>query len=72
MTDSSALETRIEHLETRIAFQDQTIDDLNKMLTAQWQEIDKLKRELAKLGDQLKEAQFSGGPSTPEPPPPHY
>jgi SlyX protein len=69
MTD---LEVRIEHLETRIAFQDQTIDDLNKMLTAQWQEIDKLKRELAKLGDQLKEAQFIGGASAPEPPPPHY
>jgi SlyX protein len=72
MTDPAALETRIEHLETRIAFQDQTIEDLNKMLTAQWQEIDKLKRELSKLGDQFKEAQFSSGASAPEPPPPHY
>jgi SlyX protein len=65
------LEARIDQLETRMAFQDQTIEDLNKMLTAQWQEIDKLKRELAKLGDQLKEAQ-AAMPSTPEPPPPHY
>ncbi|MDB5563018.1 MAG: SlyX family protein [Hyphomicrobiales bacterium] len=72
MIDPVALESRIEHLETRVAFQDRTIEDLNKMLTAQWQEIDKLKRELAKLGEQLKEAQFSSGPSAPEPPPPHY
>jgi SlyX protein len=65
------LEARIDHLETRIAFQDQTIEDVSKMLTAQWQEIDKLKRELAKLGDQLKEAQ-AALPTAPEPPPPHY
>jgi SlyX protein len=65
------LESRIDQLETRIAFQDQTIEDVSKMLTAQWQEIDKLKRELAKLGDQLKEAQ-AALPTAAEPTPPHY
>ncbi|MFX6040618.1 SlyX family protein, partial [Acinetobacter baumannii] len=35
MTDTS-LTNRIDALEMRIAYQDETIEDLNKTITAQW------------------------------------
>jgi SlyX protein len=69
MTDSSRLET----LETRIAYQDEVIEDLNKTVTAQWKEIDRLARELAVLAERVAQAEQGAGvdPSE-EPPPPHY
>ncbi|HOZ28922.1 MAG TPA: SlyX family protein [Hyphomonadaceae bacterium] len=69
MTDSS----RLDALEIRIAHQDEAIDDLNKMITDQWKEIDRLTREIVKLEDRLASAENSMG-SDPgdEPPPPHW
>ncbi|MDP3493935.1 MAG: SlyX family protein [Hyphomonadaceae bacterium] len=69
MTDTS----RLDALEIRIAHQDEAIEDLNGMITAQWKEIDRLTRELAKLEDRLASAEVSMG-SEPgeEPPPPHW
>jgi SlyX protein len=66
------LADRVEALETRVAYQDQTIDDLNKAVTAQWERIDALSRELARLGDRLQQAEDRSAPTGPEPPPPHY
>ncbi|HEX9588325.1 MAG TPA: SlyX family protein, partial [Bradyrhizobium sp.] len=37
MSDMKALSERIDVLETRLAFQDETIETLNKTITAQWQ-----------------------------------
>jgi len=72
MTDTS-LTNRIDALEMRIAYQDETIEDLNKTITAQWKEIDRLTREIANLGDSIREAeQRAGAIAAPEPPPPHY
>ena len=71
MNDIAALTARIEALESRIAHQDRVIDDLNVTVTAQWQEIDGLKRQIARLGDQMQDVQ-ARVPEGPEPPPPHY
>jgi SlyX protein len=71
MNDIATFAARIEALETRIAHQDRAIDDLNGIITAQWKEIDGLKRQSARLGDQLQEVQ-ARVPEGPEPPPPHY
>ena len=71
MNDIAALAARIEALESRIAHQDRVIDDLNATVTAQWQEIDGLKRQIARLGDQMQDVQ-ARVPEGPEPPPPHY
>ncbi|MBN8942518.1 MAG: SlyX family protein [Rhizobiales bacterium] len=72
MTDTS-LTNRIDALEVRIAYQDETIEDLNRTITAQWKEIDRLTREIANLGDSIREAeQRAGASAPPEPPPPHY
>ena len=69
MTDSS----RLDALETRIAYQDEVIEDLNKTVTAQWKEIDRLTRELAVLAERVAQAE-QGAATDPseEPPPPHY
>jgi SlyX protein len=69
----SDLEVRIEALEVRVAYQDQMIEDLNQTVIAQWKQIDSLKRQLNELLDRVQEvADNAGGPSEPEPPPPHY
>ncbi|MDR3475444.1 MAG: SlyX family protein [Devosia sp.] len=71
--DAATLAARIDALEIRIAYQDETIEELNTALAAQWQEIDKLRREMGLLEAELRAAAESAGePAAPEPPPPHY
>lgn len=65
------LAARLDALEIKVAYQDQAIEDLNATITAQWKELERLGRLVARLEDQLREAQ-SAGPQGPEPPPPHY
>ncbi|MBN9024320.1 MULTISPECIES: SlyX family protein [Kaistia] len=76
MTDTNAeeaLASRIEALEIRIAYQDETIEDLNSAITAQWKQVDLLTRKIAQLTEQLREtSEQIGRPNLPEPPPPHY
>ncbi|ODT78218.1 MAG: SlyX protein [Pelagibacterium sp. SCN 64-44] len=62
---------RIEALETRIAYQDQTIEELNAALTAQWKAIDLLTRKLAMLEEQVRSGAYIADPAS-EKPPPHY
>ncbi|MFK4811306.1 SlyX family protein [Devosia sp. ZW T5_3] len=62
---------RLEALETRIAFQDQTIEELNATITAQWRVIDGLTRKLTTLEEQVRSGSQIADPST-EAPPPHY
>lgn len=71
--DAKRLIDRLDALEMRVAYQDETIEELNTALAAQWQEIDRLRREMALLEGQLREAAQSGPDAgLPEPPPPHY
>jgi SlyX protein len=67
----SSLEAKIEELEARLTFQDATIETLNETVTAQWREIDALKRKVAKLSERLQEAEASL-PRPANEPPPHY
>jgi SlyX protein len=62
---------RLEALETRLAFQDQTIEDLNATITEQWRVIDALTRRLTVLEEQVRAGSYIADPRT-EPPPPHY
>ena len=70
MSDAKTLSDRIDVLETRLTFQDETIETLNKTITAQWQQIDALTRQLAELSERLQEAE-ANAPAANEPPP-HY
>ena len=71
MTDAKTLGERIDGLEIRLAFQDETIEALNKTITAQWQQIDSLTRQVAALNERLQEAE-SNAPGAADEPPPHY
>ncbi len=71
MSDLKTLVERIDVLETRIAYQDETIETLNQTITAQWKQIDALTRQIAALNDRVEEAATQGpGPANERPP--HY
>ena len=65
------LSDRIDALEIRLSFQDETIETLNNTITAQWQQIDALTRQVAALNERLQEAENKRPGATDEPPP-HY
>jgi SlyX protein len=73
MNDIQELIARIDTLETRVAFQDETIEDLNKAIVEQWKKIEVMTRQLARIEDRVEvgeqRADLAG---LPEPPPPHY
>ena len=69
--DEKSLGERIDALETRLTFQDETIETLNKTITAQWQQIDALTRQIANLNERLQEAEAQA-PGAANEPPPHY
>jgi SlyX protein len=71
MSEAKTLSERIDLLETRLTFQDETIETLNKTITAQWQQIDALTRQLAALSERLQEAE-ANAPAAANEPPPHY
>jgi SlyX protein len=64
---------RLDALEIRIAYQDQTIEELNAAVIRQAQEIDRLRHEMRLLEAEMREAMAaSPGDPAAEPPPPHY
>ncbi|ABD86913.1 SlyX family protein [Rhodopseudomonas palustris] len=68
---TTSLSERIDALEIRIAYQDETIETLNATITAQWQQLDALTRQVKSLGDRLQEAE-ANAPAPSNEPPPHY
>ncbi|MGJ8529094.1 SlyX family protein [Maritalea sp.] len=71
MTDTKSLTSRLEALEAHIAHQDQTIEDLNKAITEQWTQFEKLQREISKLHAELEQVE-AGGAGEADERPPHY
>lgn len=63
---------RVDALEERIAYQDETIEALNQTITKQWAQIDKLTRMVEVLTERLREIEEKAaqGPVTERPP--HY
>jgi len=71
-TELNELGDRINRLEARIMFQDDTIEKLNQTITAQWREIDALTRQIASIGERLKEAEANAASAPTNETPPHY
>jgi len=69
--EAERLGGRIDALEMRLTYLDATIETLNTTITAQWKQIDALTRQVALLGDRLREAE-SNAPGVTDEPPPHY
>ena len=67
----SELGDRVDALEMRVAYQDDTIETLNQTITAQWQHIDALTRQLAELRERLQDTERNA-PAPANEPPPHY
>jgi SlyX protein len=71
MADLKTLSDRIDVLETRLTFQDVTIETLNNTITAQWHKIDALTRQVTQLNERLQEAE-AGTHEVGDELPPHY
>lgn len=67
------LESRVGDLEVRLVFQDDTIQALNDVVTAQQMELEKLRRALEVLARRQADLAASmPGDDADEAPPPHY
>ena len=71
MNDAKSLINRVDALETRLTFQDETIEALNLTITAQWLKIDALTRQIASLIERMEQAEAQA-PGASNEPPPHY
>lgn len=66
-------EDRLAELEMQLAFQDNTIQELNAVVIRQQEQIDQLLRELELIKDKLRDLKSSSVvPQSEETPPPHY
>lgn len=72
MNDIETLTQRVDALEASRAYQDRMIEDLSEAVAAQWKLIETLKRQVARLTEQLHEIRASAGSGATEEPPPHY
>jgi len=72
MNDAEPVNMRIEQLETRIAYQDHTIEELNKSVTEQWRQIEALGSRSNGWRPACSMSKTTPAPRTAEPPPPHY
>lgn len=71
MSENKTLGNRIDALEAKLMFQEETLETLNKTITEQWLKIDALTRQLLSLSDRLQEAE-ANAPGLSNETPPHY
>ncbi len=66
------IDERINELESRLAFQDDTIQALNDELVVQQRLIERLQMQVAALAKRQDEVSSQFGQAESEAPPPHY
>ena len=70
---SQQVNDRLETLESRLAYAEYTVEQLNEEVTTQGRELDRLKHQIQLLVDKLQSVQPSQIASmAEETPPPHY
>ena len=69
--DTESLNNRIVELETRLSYQDHTIEQLNEVVTSQQNQIDRLESDIKRIKAHLKDGTDIARPED-ESPPPHY
>lgn len=70
--DATTDTNRLDDLEIKFSYQQETIDTLNETITSQWREIEALRLQLQRLEGRLVEMAEWQGDAGSEPPPPHY
>ena len=67
------MEDEIIDLQSKLAFQDETINDLNEVITDQQNQLDQLREDIRLLNLRISSvAEASNVADEKEPPPPHY
>jgi SlyX protein len=67
------MESRLTNLETKVAFQDDLLDSLNRIVASQQQQLDLLQQQIQLLYDQLRSLSPSNiALESEEARPPHY
>lgn len=67
------MENKIIELQSKLAFQDETINDLNEVITDQQNQLDQLREDVRLLNLRISSvAEASNVVDEKEPPPPHY
>lgn len=73
MSDHNEAQARIAELETQLAFQDDLLQSLNKVVIRQEEQIEQLVLDLKSLREQVQSlAAEPARANSEEPPPPHY
>ncbi|NVJ96962.1 MAG: SlyX family protein [Alphaproteobacteria bacterium] len=73
MSQETDLQDRLQDIEIKFAFQQETIESLNDAVTAQWAQIDALKKLLSQMQGQLADLEDAQGPADAgNIKPPHY
>ena len=65
-------EERFEKLESKVLYQDRTVDELNTVVTRQQDQIDLLVIETKRLRELIESGSQGVVEAGDEPPPPHY
>ena len=75
MSMDSVIESRLDELESRLAFQDDLIESLNEIIARQDRELGRLELRVKALGEKLNDFSESADMPSPSPGhevPPHY
>jgi|TARA_B110001454_G_C12382427_1_gene293232 SlyX protein len=73
MNDARDLQQRLTALESHLAHQNGTIEDLSDMVNKQWTEIEALRRDVNQLRERLQRIEDNFETTQPnDQPPPHY
>lgn len=72
MSETDTIKDRLQEMECKFAFQQETIETLNAEVTKQWQVIDALRNKLEQMTEQILTIEDSVVDNRKEPPPPHY
>ena len=74
MTNGKDADDRLADLESRFAHTELALQDLSDVTREQWDEIDRLKRQVERLKDRITEQEQGGGgtPRLEDQKPPHY
>jgi len=73
MPNENDVQARLAELETQLAFQDDLLQSLNRVVIHQEEQLEQLALDVRSLREQVSALSAEPGrPNSEEPPPPHY